>query len=345
MRNAIRPWLACVLTGLVAGAAAAQPTGTPVKNVERVPTPALNAKSVAVTVNGEPILEGAVQRALRRIPPDRHAEARGPIVNMLVENILVEQWLSQAASMKITDAEVDKKLAEMKEEMKKEKLDYATVLKEMEVTEAELKKEMMAFLRWEKYAEASANDKALQELFNSNKEMFDGSMVRVRHILLTPDSRDAKKVAEAKTTLAALKQQIEAKGAAEAAKVGGTDNLAKEKARVKGVEDNFIAEAKARSACPSKQQGGDVGWFDRAGAMVEPFAKAAFALKPYQLSDVVETQFGFHLMMLLERRPGKDVKFEDVKMSVKEVFVERLRERVVESLKARAKISVASASK
>lgn len=340
MRFSLRPWLACLLACSLTCVAQAQPTAA-ARAAERVPAPATNARSVAVTVNGEPILEGAIARALRRVPADRQTEARVAIMNMLVDNLLVEQWLAQAG-MKVTDADVDQKVAEMKKEIEKEKLEYAKVLQEMEMTEVELRKELASFIRWENYAKGVATDKVLQELFTSEKDMFDGSKVRVRHILLSPDSRDANKVAEAKQTLAAVRQNINAQVSAVLAKLPpGTDALAREKARVKAIDDAFAAEAKAKSACPSKQQGGDVGWFDRAGTMVEAFSKTAFALRSHEMSDIVETQFGVHLILLLERKPGKVVKFDEVKDGVKEVYVDKLRERVVQSLRQRAKIVAA----
>jgi peptidyl-prolyl cis-trans isomerase C len=340
----MRPWLAFLVAGCLTATASAQApvAAAPPRTAERVPAPVVNAKSVAVTVNGEPVYEGALARALRRVPPDRHAEARTSIMNMIIDNILIEQYLAQGG-VKVETAEVDKKIDEMKAEIKKEKMDYAKVLQEMEMTEPELRKELTAFLRWEKYSDAQANDKVLRELFTSQKDMFDGSMVRVRHILLTPDSRDPKKVAEARQTLTTVRANINAQVTAGLAKLKpGTDALAREKARMKLIEDAFAAEAKAKSACPSKQQGGDVGWFDRAGTMVEQFSKVAFALKPFEMSDIVETQFGLHLILLLDRRPGKDVKIEDasVKQGVKEVYVDRLRDRMVQALRQRAKIVI-----
>jgi len=59
---------------------------------------------------------------------------------------------------------------------------------------------------------------------------------------------------------------------------------------------NFAELALAHSACPSKQNGGDLGFFSR-GAMVKTFEEAAFGLEVGQLSDVVYTQFGFHLIL------------------------------------------------
>ncbi len=339
MHSSLRLRLSALIAGCVLAAAVSAQTPARPVSTERVPAPAANAKTVAATVNGEPILEGAIQRALRRLPPDRHAEARTPILNLLIDNVLIEQYLQQAG-WQVPPAEVDKKLEEMKADLKKEKLDYATVLKGYDMTEADLKKELAAFIRWEKYCDRQATDKALRDLFTGHKEMFDGSAVRVRHILLTPDTRDPRKVQEAKATLTAIKAQIEAQVATGLAKPGvPSDAAGREKARCKLIEEAFAAQAKAKSACPSKAQGGDVGWFDRSGMMVEPFSKVAFALRPFQMSDIVETQFGLHLILLLDRKPGKDVKFDDVKANVKEVYLDRMRESLVDSLRSRAKIT------
>lgn len=73
--------------------------------------------------------------------------------------------------------------------------------------------------------------------------------------------------------------------------------------RLRAGED-FAALAKQFSSDPSnKETGGDLGWFGR-GQMVQTFEDAAFALKPGELSGVVETQFGFHIIRLEERRTG-----------------------------------------
>jgi parvulin-like peptidyl-prolyl isomerase len=172
--------------------------------------------------------------------------------------------------------------------------------------------------------------------------MFDGAAVRARHILLTPPSGDATANAQAKARLAAIKVQLEDGAAQALAKLPPqTNNLDKQQAKAKFLEDTFAAIAAKESTCPSKVQGGDLGWFPRSGSMVEPFAKAAFALQPYQLSDVVTTQFGYHLIMVTDRKPGKEIKFEEVKDDVREVYLDRLREMLCARLRQNSKIVIA----
>jgi len=91
------------------------------------------------------------------------------------------------------------------------------------------------------------------------------SQVKVSHILL-------KKEAEAKAVLEELK-----KGA------------------------SFSKIAQERSLCPSKKRGGDLGFFGR-GQMVKEFEKAAFTLKKGDTSEIVKTQFGYHIIKKTDER-------------------------------------------
>lgn len=296
--------------------------------------------TVAATVNGQPIYEVAVQRGLARIPPVKREEARPELLKFLIDNLLIEQHLQQA-KVAVEDKEIDDRIAQMKAELEKQKQEWDGFLKKLNLTEAELRTHITADLRWEKFVNTQATDEVLTDLFNKNKEIFDGTAVRARHILLSPPVGE-EAAQEAIKTLTACKQQVEAEVAEGLAKVPADK---RDLSRGALVDESFSKLAKEKSVCPSKARGGDVGMFQRIGFMVEPFAKAAFALQPYQMSEVVQTQFGYHLILVTERRTGKEVKFEEIKAEAREIFAERLQEKLAAELRARSKIEVMPAPK
>ena len=78
---------------------------------------------------------------------------------------------------------------------------------------------------------------------------------------------------------------------------------------------DFAELAKSESTCPSAAQGGDLGEFGR-GQMVAPFENAAFGLESGDVSEVVETQFGYHIIKATEKKPAAVVPFEAVKARI-----------------------------
>ncbi len=309
--------------------------------------PAANA--VAATVNGQAIPESAVQRALQRHPPDKHGEVRPQIVNFLIDQALLDQYLLQQ-KITVEPKEIDKVLDDIKGEAKKENKDLAKVLQEWKLTEAELRDHITSDLRWGKFAEERASEKALKDLFEAQKFFYDGSMVHVRHLLLTPAADDAKAAEQTVAQLQAVKQEINKQVADSLAKLpANTDNLAREKKRQSLLEEAFATQAKAKSACPSKAQGGDVGMFAAFDAfgrmtMAEPFSRAAFTSKPFEISEPVKTPFGYHLILVTDRKPGREVKFDEVKEMVKDHYCTGLHDGIIGEIRQRAKIIVGAAN-
>ena len=297
---------------------------------------------MAARVNGQPISEATVRRGLKRLPPERQLDARAEIIDYLVANVLIDQYLLQR-NVEVQAADLDAKLAQLREELKKSGKVFEKALEEMGLSEGELRKELTGELRWEKYCDSQATDAILRDIFVKNMDMFDGTRVRARHILLKKEDGPQ---ADLEAKLRQIRKQIEDNAARERPKLDAiADVLAREQARNRLLEDAFAAAARADSKCPSKAEGGDLGWFPRSGAMVEPFARAAFALKAGELSDVVQTPFGYHLILVTDRRPGAETKFEDVKEIVKDVYCEKLRDYLTGQLKTNAQISITPLSR
>lgn len=80
--------------------------------------------------------------------------------------------------------------------------------------------------------------------------------------------------------------------------------------------EDFAKLATANSDCPSSKNGGELGTFSR-GQMVKPFEDSAFSLKPGEVSDIVETRFGFHIIKSEEKEVAKTLAYNDVKENLK----------------------------
>lgn len=318
----------------------APPAGSLVPAVTPPPAkPEVRPTGNAATVNNQAIPEVSVYRALRQFPEQHKAMARKEILTHLVENALIDQYLN-ALKVTVDEKDVEKLIGDLKKELTDAKKDYKQELETMMLTEAEFRSEVVAQMKWEKFVQQQGTDAALKQLFDSSPDVFDRTMVRAKHILMTPGSDEAKQK-EAAGKLRGIKQVIEQEAAKAIAALPPTaDALQKEQAKANKMDELFSAYAKQYSACPSKKVGGDLNFFPRAGAMVEPFAKAAFAMKQYEMSDVVATEFGYHLILVTARRQGTPKKFEEVKEDVRMLYAMRLREAVIGQMKPKAQITL-----
>ncbi len=157
--------------------------------------------------------------------------------------------------------------------------------------------------------------------YEENKPRFrQEDSVHASHILIrTPEQADAAAKAKAKAQADDLLAQIK-KGA------------------------DFAELARKFSQDPgSAQNGGDLGFFSK-GQMVQPFEQAAFNLKPGQLSGVVETPFGFHIIRVSETKAGRDMAYEEVKAQIADFLKQQMRDKksqeFVDQLKAKGKVQI-----
>src|SRR5207245_114467 len=126
----------------------------------------------------------------------------------LIDNALIDQYLIQY-KVEVTKAEVEARINQIREELKKQNGTLEKMMQDVMLTEDELRTQITADLRWDKYALGQCTDKALRELYDKSPEMFDGTMVRARHILLTPAPGDTQAAQQMPAQLLQLKKQVE----------------------------------------------------------------------------------------------------------------------------------------
>lgn len=138
------------------------------------------------------------------------------------------------------------------------------------------------------------SDDEVHEYYEGNFEQFKApEQVHARHILVKVDpSADDSARAEAKKKIDGILSEAQ----------GGAD---------------FSDLARKHSEGPSGPKGGDLGFFSRE-QMVEPFAEAAFSLKPGEISGVVETVYGYHIIKMEEKRAPRTITEENVREQVRE---------------------------
>ena len=163
-------------------------------------------------------------------------------------------------------------------------------------------------------------DAELQAAYRANPEQYrHGELVGARHILIkTAPKATVEEKKPAREKIEEIRKELAA----------GKD---------------FAETAKAKSDCPSKSRGGDLGYFGK-GRMVPEFEKVAFELKEGETSPVVETQFGYHLIQVYGRKPAGVTPFEEVQPQIEaKVKNDKFNQAVsdyVTQLRGKAKIEI-----
>ena len=308
-------------------AAAAKPAAPPAK-----PIPAV-LPDVIADCNGDTIpkaeFEGAVraveQRNGRPIPTEKRAEVYRGVLDDMVAYRLLKQEVKQRTTLTVTDGDVEARIAAFKQQMGTE-ANFKAALQAQQITEAKLREDARTDLLVAKLLDQEVNQKILVKptdiatFYEKNPDRFQqGETLRASHILvLVP----AEATAQART---AARGRAEA--ALKAAKAG----------------QDFAKLARQYSQDASAQRGGDLGFFPK-GQMVPAFDQAAFALAPGQVSDLVETQFGFHIIKATEKRPARIVPFVEVAGQIQQFLEQEQRQEkgkaLVNQLKAKGKVQI-----
>lgn len=262
------------------------------------PCPALHAQTgVAATVGDESILIERLDPQVELVLSKTPAEGRKLQIikaQILEENIkqrLVNLYLQQS-KYKATAAEIDLEISDLKKDLTAQKKTLTDLYKARGITEEQLRQSLQWDISWGKYLEHFLTDDNLQKYFEKHKRKFDGTRLHVAHVLLKPD--DESKVESWK------KAYEEAKSIYE---------------QIQSKKISFDDAVVEHSSGATKINKGDLGWIGWRGPMAREFTFAAFELKPGEVSKPVQTTFGFHLIRLVEEKPGT-ARLEDVRPTI-----------------------------
>jgi peptidyl-prolyl cis-trans isomerase C len=284
--------------------------------------PAAKGKPPAV-VNGEVITAIDVEAALKQLPPspvqlteEKRRQMQFEAVSMLIDEVLMKQFLRKNAPP-ASKGDVDKRLADLADALKKQGKTVAEFLKENNQTDKGLRDDLAAQVQWRHYVTAHVAEADVQKYYRDYKDFFDRVTVHVSHIVMrVPPTASEAERAPVRAKLAELRKQI--------------------------VENklDFAAAAKASSECPSAKDGGDLGFIPRKWMVDEAFARVAFALPVGQVSDIVQTDYGLHLIKVTERKPGQPSDYNKIKDEVREIYVEDLRQAILNQERKAAKVEI-----
>lgn len=236
----------------------------------------------------------------------------------ILQQIVQEQVIYQQAKkdkLEAKPAEVDKQFKQLKESIKKDK-EYEKFLKDNNIDDAFLKSQLEKDIIIQNFKNnfdknTKITESEMKKYYEENKNNYVDDEIRASHILIsTVDQKTNKPLSEEKQK-EAKKKADELYGKVKS----GSDfaKLAKENSDDKG----------------SAANGGDLGFFSK-GQMVPEFEKAAFAMNKGDISDVVKTQYGYHIIKVTDKK-YKEYTFDEVKDNIKQnLLYQKYTEKVKE---------------
>jgi peptidyl-prolyl cis-trans isomerase C len=267
-----------------------------------VPAKVADAARVAVEVEGSKLTQGELEAEMQekmaqiknQIPAESIENARTEMRKGLIDGFIARTLLNREISNRkitVTEKEIADVIAKIKSQLPAgETMDE--LLKKNKIDAAKMREEIGLNIRINKLimkelgGKGKPTKKEIAEFYEKNRDKFTKpESVHARHILVAKAPEDTEKIkADKKTKAEEMRKQL----------IAGAD---------------FADMAAKNSDDPNKQNGGDLGFFSR-GQMVKPFEDAAFSQKNSEIGPVVETDFGFHIIQILEHRSEQIIKLE-----------------------------------
>lgn len=250
--------------------------------------------SVIAIVNGTTVtrmevdqeMDSLFQQFKDKVFPEKTDEFHANLWRQALENVINRKLLFQEAEREgilTEDGIVDRRIAEIEKRFHSQKR-FKKQLDNLRISEEKLRQEIEHDLKIKGLLdchipkENEVSQEEIVEFYHANSESFHiPERIRVKHILIALSSED---------TPQELKQKHQ--------------KIIRIKIEIDNGAD-FETLASHYSDCNSNSKGGDLGYFER-GKMVKPFEDAAFGLKVDEVSEIVKTQYGYHLIKLIERQ-------------------------------------------
>ena len=252
-----------------------------------------------------------------QLPPQMIEMFKGQIFDFAIDKHLIDRKLA-GEEIEVTEEDIENAFEEFVERFGgMQALQQQLAQRGMSIDE--IREDMEQDVQLEKYLSArydlEVSEDDARAFFDEHRERFvEDEQVQARHVLLTVEEGED-------DTAAGQKAQELYEQAS-----GGAD---------------FEELARTHSQCPSSQQGGDLGFFPRE-QMVPAFSEAAFAMEPGEISEPVRTQFGYHIIQVVDKKEGGEVAFDEVQRDLELQLLHQKRQEVfqefLESLKAEVEI-------
>ncbi|MFH1680630.1 MAG: peptidylprolyl isomerase [Candidatus Eisenbacteria bacterium] len=266
------------------------------------------ADPVLITVDGTEITNSDVEHELARLTrhlgerytPAQVDQMRAQLGEQARENLIHKVLLAKAAdeeNVRVEEADLVEKIDQFRNSLPDTNA-YTDYLRGLGLDDEAFRAEVREETRIERLLDAKTeeipapDEAAVRDYYETNHDRFmQGERVHAGHILVLFEEGDTDSTKkEKRSRIEGIRREI----------AGGAD---------------FTEMARKHSGCPSSANGGDLGWFER-GRMVKPFEDAAFALRPGEMSRVVETEFGYHLIRLAERKEAREIPLAEVQEAI-----------------------------
>lgn len=226
------------------------------------------------------------------------ASIKEDMVNNMVEKELLYQK-SQELGIEVDSSAIDSQMEQFKQQFPdadqyKQQLSALGYTEDLLRTEIETNMAIQSLIEQEIASEIEISDEDLKAYYENNPDQFETpEQIKARHILIKTDEE-----------------------ADEAEKQAAREKIKELEKRIEEGE-KFSEVAKEESECPSSERGGDLGYFSK-GQMVKPFEEAAFSVAVGDVSDIVETRFGYHLIKAEDKKEASKKSFDEVEDQIKE---------------------------